>query len=251
MKSKSPKGKFKVTREVVEFNGTADFQKLKLLPFNRECGPRADLMDSMNKYGFIGTIILIRTDVVDGTLQTWIADGQNRAYTAAHLNIPFYGEIVEGNFKNTADVVEFVASRNATQRKWQISDYIKSYAFLQIENYKILQRVTKSSGYSLQTIATMLCSTNARYGSSIDKTIRNGAFKVNFLDKTISTLRIAAKASVYSRMSSRMLISLHCVSFLDNFNEEKFLRKYENMIDILNKLEIKDFIPMFQSWMDE
>lgn len=251
MKSKSPKGKFKVTREVVEFNGASDFEKLKLLPFNRECGPRSDLMNSMNKYGFIGTIILIRTSVVNGLDEVWIADGQNRAYTAAHLNIPFYGEIVRGNFENIADIVEFVASRNATQRKWQMSDYVKSYAHLQIEHYKILGRISKNSGYSLQTIATMLSSTNVKYGKTIDTAIKTGKFRISFLDKTLKTLEISAKASMYARMSSRMVTSLHCVSFLENFDEEKFLRKYANMVDTLKKLEIMDFVPMFQSWMNE
>ena len=76
---------------------------LHLLPFNREVEYRDDLVKKLSEFGFHGTITLIETDLIDGVMRKYIADGQHRAHTAQILNMEFYSALTPYTFTHVND----------------------------------------------------------------------------------------------------------------------------------------------------
>jgi hypothetical protein len=95
--------------KLITFNGASDYNKINHLPFNRKFCVRTDLMQKMNTYGFTCPIFLIETSLIDGKKKKWLVDGQHRAVTAAFLNIPFTGIVLDIPFKS----IEMYSTENA------------------------------------------------------------------------------------------------------------------------------------------
>lgn len=234
--------------KIVKFKTEAEYKKLQHLPFNRNYGYRNDLAEKMNMYGFVGSIIIIETDIFTGKIQQYVADGQNRAATAARLGIEFQGAVVDHQFNSIPDIVQFVASLNSTQKAWSPSDYVKSYVYLNFKDYLTLVEVKKSCPFTLTTVANMLYGYRSR-GTVTDK-LKDGTFKCNQLKETQYTLSIAAKLSKVGEMSSRMVIALHYVASLKNFDESKFTKAYIANYQIIKELKLDDYSDVFASWLN-
>jgi hypothetical protein len=239
-------------KKVIYFTTREDYKKLHHLPFNRDYGFRNELAEKMAKYGFVGAIILIYTDLfsTDGKKYYYVADGQNRAATATQLGIEFTGIVVDVEFKTVEEIVHFVASLNSTQRQWNPSDYIKTFIHLHYPDYITLRDVKKTCTFTFTTIASMLYGWRSR--GYVSDMIEDGTFKVNMLKETEYTLSLAAKLSaiVRSKMSSRMALALHYVSSLKQFNEEKFTEKYVANYNEIREKSLDDYSDVFAEWLN-
>lgn len=229
------------------FNGSNDYNKLNHLPFNRQFSVRQDLIDSINQFGFQSPIILIETSVIDGQKKLYIADGQHRAITAAFLNIPFYGVIVDYKFDTEEDIVKYVAKLNAGQKPWKALNYAESFAYLGNNEYKTLLKITNESPFSIETVASLLNGISTR-GYSINK-IKNGKFKCTFIKQTKYTLSLAAKLSKYEKLTSRMVLALNYVCSLKEFDETKFIEQYKLNAKQVKELKLDDYNDIFSSWL--
>lgn len=229
------------------FNGANDYNKLNHLPFNRKFKVRPDLTASMNERGFITPINIIETDIITGKKELFIADGQNRAITAAFLDITFYGVIVENEFKTINDIVEYVASLNSAQKPWNTLNYAESFAYLGYKDYVTLIKMTQSTPYTIDTIGTMLY--GYRKHGSVRNKIMHGDFIINQLDLTSKTLDLAARLSKYEPLLSRMVLALHYVSSLSTFNEAKFIKEYSIKGKSVKQLDLSDYTDIFTSWL--
>ena len=228
----------------IEIRSEKDYLKLKHVPCNREYGCRADLQVSMHKYGFIGEIILIETDVW-GETAIYIADGQNRAATAVSMGIPFYGVVADVKFKTQAEVVKFIAFRNCTQKAWTPSDYVKAYAYLGREDYVDLIKIVKTSTFTMTVIASLLM----RKGG-IKREIQNGTFKCTFVEETKECLSFASLLSKEGPLSCRMLKALARVMLLRNFNKDRFREMYAKNYRKIKELRLDDYSSVFESWIN-
>lgn len=221
---------------------------LNFLPFNRKYKVRKDLIESMNKYGWIVDAILVRTDLF-GEEKIFVADGQNRIATAMYLGITPKAKIIDGNFEEVKDLVYFVAGLNTTQKPWRTLDYVKNYAFLNIQDYIELLKITNSNPYSVNTNATMLYGYRSQRGGASIK-IREGVFKINQKENTLQTLEYAAKLSKHVSMTSRMVLALHYVSSLNGFDFDKFEKQYIKNAECVKELKLDDYTDVFSSWLN-
>jgi hypothetical protein len=233
--------------KLMKFEGEADYKKLKTLPFNRNFHYRLDLASSMNKYGWLGAIGIIMTDVVTGKMEMYIYDGQHRAITALQLGIPFYGIVETVTFEGIANTVQFVADQNTTQHKWYPTDYVNAFCYLNFEDYKYLVATRAKCPYTLTAVAGML--TGFRGRGIVADILQNGTFKVLLKEETNYTLSLAARLSKYGKMSSRMAMALHYVSSLKSFNEEKFEIKYAANYKCIKELRLDDYTDIFSTWL--
>ena len=232
--------------KLLTFNGNKDYNKLNHLPFNRQFKVRNDLTKKMNLYGFTVPIIIIETNLINGKKQKYIADGQNRAITAAFLDIPFYGIVSDVEFKSINEIVEFVSSLNSAHKPWATKDYVESYAYLGYEDYKKLLEITQKTPYSVDTIASLLQGYRSK-GHNSDK-IKQGEFKIKQLQETQNTLELSSKLSKIERLTSRMLLALHYISSLNTFNKEVFIKNYTLNAKKVKELKLDDYTTIFQSW---
>lgn len=221
-----------------------DYLKLKHVPCNREYGCRADLQASMHKYGFIGEIILIETDVW-GEMCIYIADGQNRAATAMSMGIEFSGVIVDRKFKTQAEVVQFIASRNCTQKAWTPVDYVKAFAYLGKEDYVMLMRIVKTTPFTMSIVAALLMGTKG-----IKSHIQQGTFKCTFVEETKVCLAFASLLAKDGPLSCRMLRALSRVMLLKKFDMAKFREMYAKNYRKIKELRLDDYSSVFESWIN-
>lgn len=232
---------------LIKYNGQEDYGKLNHLPFNRKFKVRKDLIDSMNKRGFTVPVILIKTSIISGRMETFLADGQHRAITAAFLDIPFYGTLVDNEFETIEEIVEFVASLNSAHKSWINDDYATAYAYLGMKDYTKLISITQKTTYSLTTIAHLLY--GIRSNSTVTEHIKKGKFVVNLERETDYTLTLAAKLSKFEQLTSRMVLALHYVSQLSSFSEERFTQQYELNAKAIKELNLDDYSDIFSSWL--
>jgi hypothetical protein len=233
--------------KLITFNGSKDYNKLNHLPFNRNFKVRNDLTNSMNERGFIQPLNLIKTNLINGKEEIYIADGQNRAITASFLNITFYGILIDKTFNTINEIVEYVSSLNSSHKAWTADNYAESYAYLGIEDYKTLLSITQKSPYSLSTISIMLYGFRSK--ANIKSKIMNGTFTINELDGTNYTLQLAAKLSKIQKLTSRMILALHYVSSMKSFNEERFITQYQLNAKQIKELNLDDYTDVFSSWI--
>ena len=229
------------------FNGANDYNKLSHLPFNRKFKVRPDLTASMNERGFITPINIIETSIITGKKEMFIADGQNRAITAAFLDIPFYGVIVDNVFSTVTEIVEYVASLNSAQKPWNTLNYAESFAYLGNKEYISLIKITQSTPYTIETIASMLY--GYRKSGSVKNKMMRGDFIINQLNLTNKTLELAAILSKYEPLLSRMVLALHYVSSLSTFDETKFIKEYSTKGKSIKQLDLSDYTDIFTSWL--
>jgi len=236
---------------LIKFNGREGYNKLHHLPFNREFAVRPELTSSMKKYGFIYPILLVESDVVDGKRKMWIADGQNRALNASYLDIEFYGVVVEQNFKDMGEVVNFVAQLNSTQRAWTCLNYVEAFNYLGYPEYHKLLTMKNKYTYSVETIASLLTSHAIGTRSGIPKIIKDGNFIATLQDEAEKTMQIVLALSKYKKLTSRMVVALHSVRVLKHFNDEKFINKFNENAELIWETKDEYYAPVFKTWIKE
>lgn len=230
-------------------NTDKDYNKLQHLPFNRNFSVRQDLIQSMNHLGFIVPAVLLHTDILIGKPEYYILDGQHRLLTARFLNIPANCIVIEPKNINTVeDIVQLVSAMNSKSKPWKTLNYAEAFNYLNYEDYKTLLKITNSSPYSVDTVAMMLYGIRSKSGNA-SKAIKNGTFKVNYLESTKATLHYAAELSKHGKILSRMIIALHNVMGMRSFNKEDFTKKYIQNYQSIRELNLDDYNNIFVSWI--
>ena len=119
-----------------------EINNIGILPFQRQASVRSSLVNSMKQYGFLGSILMIKTSVINGVEKLYIIDGQHRFLAAQFLGIPITANVIETN-KSKEELIYLISTLNSTGIKWKIEDYINAYASLSNENYVKLIQVAK------------------------------------------------------------------------------------------------------------
>lgn len=232
------------------FSSREDFdKKINSMPFNRDGIVSARLIRSMNKWGFVVPILLIKTNLIDGYEKIYIVDGHNRATTALYLNIPFFGVLLPNKFSNVEDLVEFVSSLNSSQRAWTNMDYVRAFAHVGKKEYLDLIQVKSKTPYSFTTVATILSSPNSK--SSKSESIKKGDFRITRLKEANEVFSYAGELSKYKPLTNRMVLSLNTVMSLEIFDKKKFTEAYAKYCHKISKLSLDSFESTFISWLEQ
>jgi hypothetical protein len=185
--------------------------------------------------------------LLDGFERIYIVDGHNRAVTALHLNIPFYGTLLPNKFSNVEELVEFVSSLNNSQKAWINMDYIRSYAHVGKKEYIDLIQVKSKTPYSITSVATTLSSVGKTAQS---ENIKKGTFKITRLKEAQEVFKYAGELSKYKPLSNRMMLSLNSVMALEIFDKKKFEEAYATHCHKISKLSLDSFENTFISWLE-
>lgn len=234
---------------LIKIEGRKGYEKLHNLPFNRQFSVRPELTDSIKKYGFINPVLLVETDVVDGKMKTWIADGQNRALSAAYLDITFYGIVVQQEFKEVSELVSFVAQLNSTQKSWSCTDYAEAYNYLSHPEYHKLLVTKNKYTYSTETVAAMMTSRTMGMRAQAPRLIKSGKFVASLMKEVDDTMEMAKVLSRHKKITSRMLLALHQVRGQHNFNDEVFINNFLNNQDLVWETKEENYMNLFKGFV--
>lgn len=209
------------------------------LPFQRKAVLRNSLVESMKKWGFLGSIIIIKTNIIDGNEKLYIIDGQHRYLAAEYLKLDINANILTCNNWSIKDLVELVAKLNSTGVSWNNADYIKAYASLGLESYKIANELlVKCNRINISGLLSYVFSKKSIQNGtlSIDKTFKN---KIIGIDSFLKEM---------PKISAKDIRNLYFVWELANFNTEVFKNKYLANIKELRILTDEQRLKIFKSW---
>ncbi len=124
---------------------TTDYEKFKLLDFNRKKLDRNHInkiKESITKNGYIGSPILVNEDFE-------IYDGQHRFMALKEMGLEIPYKIIDVEYNSIIDL-------NITQKKWTLEDYVNYYSEKDKNpNYVRLGRICKDLKCSVYLILTM------------------------------------------------------------------------------------------------
>jgi len=221
------------------FKGEAGYRTLKHLPFNRDFTLRAKLISSMKKRGFIQAISVVQARLYpNGPKEYYIADGQHRALAASYLNIPFYANVLDGEY-TPEDLVRLVAVLNNTSQAWTLAQYSNAWMQMGKEDYGVLLNLHKERKVPISYLSQMLCSDNP----NATKLLKEGLFKITSLKSTMKTLDYIRELSP---MNGRMVKAFHKLRLTtEKFHFASFRLKFEKVHKELKAEKLDDYYKAF------
>jgi len=209
---------------------------------------------SVEKYGTLRPVIMIRTSCIDGVKRNYIGDGQHLFHSLIRLgwDIPYV--VVE--IDNIKDVVKFIAYLNASSKSWILADYVKSFKSYD-ENYVKLNKYLNVYDIELSILAGILSNLTIQRGSVATQRIKNGDFVIQDEEKNVKILnQLTDVLKIVPRMNryeNRYLCSEYVnfirtegcdynhQDFMKNLavNREKFIlatQEQEKLSDMFRKL---------------
>ena len=215
--------------EVLE---TLDYERFQRLPhgLNRELDYRhtATMRQSVSLHGNNRLVIIVKTDVIDGVMREYIADGQHLFEALVTLGYHVvYKYVVVGTKEQ---LVKLLTDMNNTSKPWKLIDYINAWAEL-TEDYKHLQRSITRYGIKPQGIA--MVAMNVPNRASIAHLIKLGRYHV--VDRT----RFRTMMNHIVDLLSIPEIGINNAGYLPNRLIASFIRHY-NSTQHYNHFVIKE-----------
>lgn len=218
-----------------------ELKNLKLMPTgNRNINPQhvEELKQEINRAGLLRDIIVVKTDLF-GKTGYYIVDGQHlyMACIALDMLSELEYKLCKINFKTLPELVEYVASLNSKQKKWNLSNYIKCYsATNQMIDYNILvnKQITYNLGYQLTAMI---------YGGLTNVTsaqmIKAGKFKIvdskkgDEIAKYMQDIKLNIIGSANSSVLRQFIKTFYHWYNAVDYNHEDFMNYLKNNIDKL------------------
>lgn len=223
---------------------------IKYLPFNRVSEAKQPLIESLNKYGMLSAITIIKTNLF-GTVEYFILDGQHRLKSAIfNKMMKIHYIICEKPIDSIPALVNLVSTLNTTSKKWSINDYVDAYRYLNYSNYIKLSQFVSQHPYSLSTCASLLAGRTSNTGNvGVRKSLQTGEYMITHLENTTEIMNLARLVSKYMLPTSRMLFAFRHIMMKDNYNQLKFINQYRNNIEAVRELKLDDYRAIFASWL--
>ncbi len=136
---------------------SSNYGMFHLLPFNRTISRthvRA-LIASIKENGVLSHPLMIHTDCIDGEMKYWIVDGQHRFKAFEALGLPVHFTLYRKQGSGPVikkDIVKLVARVNNTSKGWNLPQYLRTWASLDIEDYKFIQTTYDKTKIAINTL---------------------------------------------------------------------------------------------------
>lgn len=217
-----------------------DCKNLSTLPFQRTPSIRSSLVKSMQQYGFLGSILTIKTSIIDGIEKLYIADGQHRYLAARFLKIAIPADII--HYTGTKEgLVHMISTLNSTGIKWTTLDYIKAFASLGNKSYvTLLQTINLCDKITTNTILKV----SGCYSTAI---IRKGGLVYVEANKD-KLIRINDLLKSLPKQTRDDIVALGSIIDLRSFNEKRFKEKYMENQNILRPLLPQERVKIYKQW---
>lgn len=230
-------------------------KKIKFLPFNRDSEVRQDLLDSMKKYGFLSPIVLVKTNLISGTDDLYVVDGQHRLKSAIFAGLDVHYIISSFVPQNEGDIVQLVAAMNTTSKKWKMKDYVHAFMYMRNPHYIELNQLSSAYNFTLNSTAAILQGIrNAK--TSAKKSVEEGKFIVkskkhflNVMDLRDKLAEIVSGKYHGNKLPVHQVRALSQVMYHKSFDEKRFIRNYKKNMNEVSHLTVEDYVTLFTSWI--
>lgn len=195
---------------VNEVYKTDDLEMFKFTKFNRNI-LFTDEMLKQAKEGFVSPIIVNEYMVV--------IDGQHRLEHAKKAGVPIEYIIKPG--LNEHDIVRM----NTTQRKWNMLNYIESYANQGSEEYVSLLNLLNKK-YAGTTVVISVAR-NQTTSTDVNKLIKSGSFEFINFEETLNFLKYYEKFRKETDTPKRTkpALAMYSLFRIEGFDGDRLIRK--------------------------
>lgn len=196
------------------------------------------LKHSINKYGILRDVILIKTSLFGGKSKYYIIDGQHLFMAVESLNMleDLEYKVCKYDFKSISEIVSFVATINSSQTPWKLQNYIEAYASTNLHlDYNKL--IAKRIRYNLSF--TLLAMVYGGLGqSAASNMLKEGKFKFVDEEKGDKVVKILQDVILLIGRSNSMTLNRFTTAFYNwynavNYDHKKFLKFIKKNIDRL------------------
>lgn len=195
---------------VNEVYKTDDLEMFKFTKFNRNVLFTDEMLEQA-KEGFVSPIIVNEYMVV--------IDGQHRLEHAKKAGVPIEYIIKPG--LNEHDIVRM----NTTQRKWNMLNYIESYANQGSEEYVSLLNLLNKK-YAGTTVVISVAR-NQTTATDVNKLIKSGSFEFINFEETLNFLKYYEKFRKETDTPKRTkpALAMYSLFRIEGFDGDRLIRK--------------------------
>lgn len=226
-----------------------DLDMLGTLPFQRNCSIRNELVKSMQQYGFLGCVLMIKTSKIHNIEKLYCIDGAHRVLCAQFLNIDITADIIDVNHLSTREIVDLVSKLNSTGVKWSITDYINAYAGVGMLDYIRLADIIRDCKKIVQSNVYKMLTENYMIMNKATNIIKNGNLTVSH-DIILNIHDTNNLLKKLPKMNRDMILALHQVKNNSNFNFDTFKIKIAENMHMLQQKSVAEYKQIFLNFFN-
>jgi tRNA A-37 threonylcarbamoyl transferase component Bud32 len=116
-----------------------DYSKFAILPMNRAIDSKhvQKMIASMRKIGVVRTVITTTTNLIEGSMKTYIIDGQHLATALEREGLPI--PYIERSIKSEEELIEIMAYMNNSSKSWDMMDFINAWKMIRPDYMKLFK----------------------------------------------------------------------------------------------------------------
>lgn len=235
-------------------NTTTNYERFKFIDGNRPI-TQSNLkqkIDSIQRVGYIdGNPIICSKDMYEKTKMLYIIDGQHRFTALKKLGMPIPYELISG------DVVTLIKELNASQKAWQLRDYINMWVNRRYPTYLKLNDFINKNGFKT-VVGVNIAYANSTSGHDYSTRIKLGDdfiwnpraqeiadyIKTSNVPYWENTNFIRACLVLFKKADDKYIKKLHSklITIPQMAQSSQYLRAFENIIN--KNLSAKDKIAL-------
>jgi len=224
------KKEFKPVSEfsVVKFYQTTDYDIFKKLPFNRDVDMThvKELVESMKKYGFKGTIQVIQTSFIDGKESLYNLDGQHRVAAARIAGVPVNFEVTKCTTKR--ETVDMISMLNNSSKSWGTDTFLKVWSDLGLDEYIMMKEILNSTGIQITPLVYALT------GSLRMVEFRKGTMQFPNIEESRKIIKQLLELNQYISTKSYCRRGIIGVMRMEGYDHKKMMQAVKGYAKNLN-----------------
>lgn len=201
----------------LKIHKSKEYDKFSFIDLNRTVETKHVklLREAIKRYGFLGVLVCVYTDLFEGVKKLYILDGQHRFNALKDLGYPIEYKVSDYDFNSKKEVTKLIAALNASSKPWTLEDYLHAWSTIGLENYIILKQKYELSGINISLLQSF-------YELKIDsgtlsRKFKNGNLKIPNISLSLELMQTFQAASSFidfdhwtqERDFSRWIITNH------------------------------------------
>jgi uncharacterized protein YqgV (UPF0045/DUF77 family) len=153
----------------------ADYSKFAVLPMNRAIDSKhvQKMISSIRKMGVLRCVITCTTDIIEGTMKTYVIDGQHLTTALEREGMPI--PYIDIKIESEEELIEKMAYLNNSSKSWDLTNYINAWKMIR-PDYMKLFKWKNMYDIEISMLACIATNTSSiRYGTM---PIKNGTFTI-------------------------------------------------------------------------
>lgn len=166
---------------------STNYDLFKFITFNRLVATDSvrGLLNSIERWGNLGVLVVVVTKSITGTLEYYIIDGQHRFKALKEKGLPI--KFVLQELDSVIQIADLMSVLNNTQKAWLLEDYLRVFSHIGIDSYRVIKAKYEQTGIQLSLLIAFyaLVSTS---GSANKSGFKQGTFDIPDLAVSLSLI---------------------------------------------------------------